>query len=122
MSDINFGAITEALNDKADRDLNNTNPVADYVVENYNDGTNWYRVYKSGWVEQGGTGTVQTNISLLKEFANTNYSIVWSFTSGSRENTKSHSQLTSKTTTSFIVDLYDANNTFLWRAEGQGAE
>ncbi len=73
MSDINFGAITEALNDKADRDLNNMTANIDYVVESYNDGTNWYRVYKSGWVEQGAKfPTNSTNIesiTFLKPFA-----------------------------------------------------
>lgn len=75
MADINVGAISEALNNKADRDLNNTDvqsrldnkantnlnniPSAyDYVVESQlptsSNGYTWYRKYKSGWVEQGG--------------------------------------------------------------------
>lgn len=61
MSDINVGAISEALNDKADRDLHNVDTIvgADAVVEfqlptSQNDYT-WYRKYASGWVEQGGT-------------------------------------------------------------------
>lgn len=78
--DINFGAITEALNDKADRDLNNTDPVADYVVESYNDGTNWYRVYKSGWLEQGGSTEIGNDgeyfLNFLKPFADTKYTIL----------------------------------------------
>lgn len=83
MADINVGAISEALNNKADRDLNNTDvqtrldnkanttyvneqlatkaktdlsniPSAyDYVVKTYKNGSTWYRQYKSGWVEQG---------------------------------------------------------------------
>ena len=49
--------------------------VADYIVESYNDGKNWYEVYKSGKVRQGGktaNGT-GTNVTLLKPYANTNY-------------------------------------------------
>lgn len=59
MSDINIGAISEALNNKVDLPT----PIVpqdavDYVIEmqrptatnNYT----WYRKYKSGWVEQGG--------------------------------------------------------------------
>lgn len=74
MADINVGAISEALNNKADRDFNNTDiqsrldnkantnlsniPSAyDYVVQTYKSGTTWYRKYKSGWVEQGGYDT-----------------------------------------------------------------
>lgn len=80
--DINFGAITEALNDKADRDLNNTPFLeADYVVESYSDDSgNWYRVYKSGWLEQGGTFTTTSTttatsykVNLLKPMSNSFY-------------------------------------------------
>lgn len=66
MSEINVGQLSEALNDKADRDLMNvdTTAGADSIVEyqtptaenNYT----WYRKYKSGWVEQGGITTAQT--------------------------------------------------------------
>lgn len=62
---------------KANNNLSNITANIDYVVERYNDGTNWYRVYKSGWIEQGGilrnrTEEVKT-FNLLKPFANTNY-------------------------------------------------
>ena len=56
----------------------------DYVVESYVNGASWYRVYKSGWCEQGGTATVQTNtepaasntITLLKPYLDTNYTVI----------------------------------------------
>lgn len=50
----------------------------DYVVESYSSGTSWYRVYKSGWCEQGGyvnNNTDYVEVAFLKQFANTNYSI-----------------------------------------------
>lgn len=50
------------------------------VVETYVNGTEWYRVYSDGWVEQGGAmGTSQT-ITLLKPMADTNYyvDVTWS--------------------------------------------
>ena len=50
------------------------------VVETYINGTDWYRVYSDGWVEQGGAmGTSQT-ITLLKPMADTNYyvDVTWS--------------------------------------------
>lgn len=56
MSQINIGAIFEALNNKTDRDFQNSDMI-DYVVAYQtptvdNDYT-WYRLYKSGWIEQG---------------------------------------------------------------------
>ena len=60
MADINIGAITEALNDKSDRDLRNVDTTAkadaviDYQEPTADNGYTWYRKYKSGWVEQGG--------------------------------------------------------------------
>lgn len=67
----------QGLSGKADTNLGNVASNIDYVVERYNDGTNWYRIYKSGWVEQGGilknrTEEVKT-FNLLKPFADTNY-------------------------------------------------
>lgn len=53
---------------------------AQVVVETYQNGTSWCRVWSDGWCEQGGivardTGTSGT-IALLKEYANTNYTVV----------------------------------------------
>lgn len=49
------------------------------VVENYSDGTNWYRVWSDGWIEQGGyistAGYIgYYTVTFLKPFLNTNYS------------------------------------------------
>lgn len=45
----------QGLSGKADTNLGNVASNLDYVVESYqDDGGNWYRKYKSGWVEQGG--------------------------------------------------------------------
>lgn len=60
MADIDFGQLSEALNDKSDRDLRNVDNTAgaDAVID-YQEPTSannytWYRKYASGWVEQGG--------------------------------------------------------------------
>ena len=81
---INTGMILEALNDKVDRDCRNvdTNSGADIVIEwqaptAENDYT-WYRLYKSGWVEQGGytdTTNAEFSVTLPKEMLNINYTI-----------------------------------------------
>ena len=62
MTDINVGAITEALNNKVDLPTPSTpQDAVDYVVEKQDptsaNGYKWYRKYKSGWVEQGGHAT-----------------------------------------------------------------
>lgn len=113
-------------NSKADTALSNVLANIDYVVESKVPTTNdptWYRVYKSGWLEQGGlvastsgaTGTVQT---LLKPFANANYTL----TATARGTFDRTFLITSKTATTFscaysssAVGAYD------WRAEGLGA-
>lgn len=55
-----------------------------YVVENYKNGSDWYRVWSDGWIEQGGasptfsasnTDTTVT-VNLLKPFTDTNYSVL----------------------------------------------
>lgn len=132
--DINFGAITEALNDKADRDLNNTNPVADYVVERYDDGAgNWYEVWKSGRLRQGGIiGKISTNgkftVTTLKPFANNRYSVVISTQSSDGENEAGRILTVSRTitTTGFVVTNNGWSTSYVgltgyWIAEGQGA-
>lgn len=80
---INYGAFSEALNDKADRDLYNTTNNIDYVVEQGGGADQWYRLWRSGWLEQGG-GIVSTTttVTLMKPYAYTNYVIAMSRDSG----------------------------------------
>lgn len=52
----------------------------DYVVESYQNGTSWYRVYKSGWCEQGGVVSVAqvpagADVALLKQYGTTDYTL-----------------------------------------------
>lgn len=92
------GLNTEALDDKADKDLGNlstglTNTICimtpttlstassarpAVIIENYRNGTEWYRVWSDGWIEQGGvTGTARgtETVTYLKAFSDTNYFI-----------------------------------------------
>ncbi len=82
---------TGSLSGKLNRDLSNVSratqttvnammPSAmDYVVESYSDTSgNWYRKYKSGWIEQGGVlskENVDITVNFLKPFSNLNYCI-----------------------------------------------
>jgi hypothetical protein len=54
---------------------------ADYVVESYSNGTEWYRLYKSGWIEQGGKNASGSSVtvSLHLPFIDTNYNLQLSF-------------------------------------------
>lgn len=46
------------------------------IVQNYVNGTSWYRVWSDGWKEQGGySQNVTTTITFLKAFADNNYTI-----------------------------------------------
>lgn len=52
-----------------------------YVVQNYKSGSNWYRVWSDGWIEQGGSrGGIATDnyitITFHKAFKDTNYCFV----------------------------------------------
>lgn len=130
MSDINIGQITEALNDKTDRDLQNVDNTAgaDAVIEyqfpTADNNYTWYRKYKSGWVEQGGFAASQdASVSLSVEMANTNYNVFVSvITSGKDNNSRYPYQVFSQTTTS--LRLYVNCGTFVktsWRVEGMAA-
>ena len=125
MSDINIGAITEALNDKTDRDMRNVDNTAgadaviDFQLPTANNGYTWYRKYKSGWVEQGGIydngSSVQTksaNITLPITMADSNYTVIETPSRGTVVNT-STSMMTgihSKTTTGFSITWLGVNS------------
>lgn len=53
------------------------------VVENYVNGTEWYRIYSDGWIEQGGyfTGTTAGTLNFPLEFSDTSYSLTHGVTS-----------------------------------------
>ncbi|MGN0025294.1 MAG: hypothetical protein ACI351_07700 [Candidatus Avelusimicrobium sp.] len=114
-----------ALTGKADTSLANVDSNLDYIVESYHDADgNWYRVYKSGWVEQGGpaqsNGSSRITVSLLKPFANTTY---WAFATLEQDSTSSvcgQKYKSSATTTSFETYLQQGSG--WWYASGQGVE
>lgn len=73
---IDINKVYEDLELKANNNLTNVPVNIDFVVESYNDGNNWYRIYKNGWCEQGGrmngkdTGVT---LNLLKPYKDLNY-------------------------------------------------
>lgn len=87
-SQMDWNAWASGLQGKANTDLSNVSSNVDFVVESYNDGANWYRVYKSGWIEQGGQAGNFTNgqkkvITLTKPFGTINYTVLISIFSSS---------------------------------------
>lgn len=97
------------------------------VVETYHNGTEWYRVWSDGWVEQGGLATMSHDVAhnLLKPFADANYSVFLQV-----ENGEPHcfSAIAAHTVSSFTPHIYwtanysTGNNLpMYWYACGQGA-
>lgn len=88
MADIDFGQLSEALNDKTDRDLRNVDTTAkadaviDYQEPTADNGYTWYRKYKSGWVEQGvmgvGLATSIYTFTFLIPMASNKYEVMTS--------------------------------------------
>lgn len=74
------GITSEQLNAKVD---NSSLEEVKVVVETYNGGSSWYRVWSDGWIEQGGRGSrAFTNnatftITFLKPFTNANNYLVF---------------------------------------------
>ena len=51
--------------------------MADYVVQHSRNGTEWYRLWKSGWIEQGGyISSSNTSAVFSIPFADTNYTLL----------------------------------------------
>ncbi|MBQ7908731.1 MAG: hypothetical protein IJ311_04475 [Elusimicrobiaceae bacterium] len=108
----------EAIGSKADKDLANIPANYDYVVESYQDETQWYRLYKSGWLEQGGKSSGVGNnhaVTFLKPFADTHYTITATVTQGAYVTYVNDSKKTE--TQAFLYQ----NLPHYWHAFGKGA-
>ena len=135
MSDIDFGAISEALNDKMDRDANNIESprlpifLVDVQYPTPENNYRWYRLYSDGWIEQGGYQAVgddaRVTVALTKPMADTNYTVTF----GNRSSTYTASTFAlptclSKTTTTFDIGGQsnggNCNND--WEVKGMSAQ
>ena len=93
----------------------------DYVVETYTDEQgNWYRKYKSGWIEQGGVATSET-VTLLKPMENANYSVYMSQAYKDGDYSAYSAQPHNRTTTSFSYFQYQGIFNAFWYVCGKGA-
>lgn len=96
------------------------------IVDSYRSGTEWYRVWSDGWVEQGGVVVTSSGNSktatLLKPFADTNYTIVGqAVESGSNFRNGSTTDVVDKKATSFRIGIYGGGSNNNWIAMGKGA-
>ena len=118
------GLNSELFNGKADRDLGNLTVNIDYVVDSYVNGTEWYRVYKSGWIEQGGTTTTSANskvITFLKPFSDTNYNVIVGnmYTTANTSGVSTSSLASALTATGFQLSQPNQSTRYsTWRACG----
>ena len=122
------GLNSELFNGKADTDLNNVSAGIDFVVESYQNGTNWYRLYKSGWVEQGGIANNMASgiasVTFLKQFSNTDYTCVGNAAqTGTGFYQSNPVNIINKTVSSMDLRVYNnTNHPLCWEAKGMSAQ
>lgn len=77
---VDINKIYEDLETRATKDLSNVSANIDYIVEKGGDNYQWYRVWKSGRIENGGiydnsslASSIRKQINLLKPFSHQSY-------------------------------------------------
>ena len=93
-----------------------------HIVETYNNGTDWYRVYSDKWCSQGSMVQIASAgqiVKLIKAYKNTNYTI----TSTGGTNNFGNTCCYSRTTSQFAAytgddDTFNAGQ-LVWQANGQ---
>lgn len=114
----------DALTGKVDLATGVSQADVDYVIETYTSGTSWYRVYKSGWCEQGGrfqsNDGNDTQVVFLKAFADTNYTpIVGQMLGSNGDATFWNWSINSLTASSMTIhNATNGTNTCIWQAAG----
>ena len=85
-----------------------------YVIETgqSEDGSQWYRVWSDGWIEQGGHKLVHNYIYFIKNFSNTNYIIVGNTSNATSSTDEQYYannpvNFTAKTKSSAYIRLYN---------------
>lgn len=117
---------TDSTNFRLPNCFNLGSDMMDYVVEDWQQGQNWYRVWKSGWLEQGGgfpvQGTyVERTVTLHKPFKNTLY---WTTVTSDYTTGLDHSPVIISKTTNTINfgSVHNTNGNANWIAKGYGTE
>ena len=127
MPDIDFGQLSEALNDKMDRDAHNVQSPSAVVIAKQDPTSDnnytWYRLYSDGWVEQGGYIQMLDSgntINFPIAMADTNYNFyVYQEKTGDGINVPGL-DTNGKTVTQIKINP-SSNNNGSWRVEGIAA-
>lgn len=112
--------VTDLSSNKLDKTVNGT--AVKYVTDTYNDGTNWYRKWSDGWLEQGGCQTLSTVNTTM------NFAVPFSAppnvtTGGGNASSGTGSYCQNITSLSFEAGSREAQSyggTLQWYACGQG--
>lgn len=83
------------------------------IIDTYSSGTNWYRLWSDGWIEQGRlTASISeggsTEVTFLKEMKNTNYSVFGGAIDGGTTTTGTF-KIVSKSTAKMSIDWTNSN-------------
>ena len=123
---IDITGLANEVDGKLDRVID-SKPVR-YVVDAYNDGTNWYRKWSDGWLEQGGQVTNISGgvkISLLTAMADNAYSLsATSRETGDNANIICYATTSTNTVlhlNAIMPNMGWSPATITWEVKGQGA-
>lgn len=124
-----LGEVLEFLNQKADLDMQNivVPENYDYVIESKlptEEDPTWYRLYKSGWIEQGGISSGDSRTATLTvAMANINYSVIC-IQRGTTGPTAAEGspRAGAISTTQIYVNGGAASNDVYWQVSGQSAQ
>ncbi len=123
--EIDINQVYEDLELKANKNLSNISANIDYIVEEYKNGDDWFRVYKSGWVEQGGRVVPTTSwkeVILLKPMADSYYSVmVTNCGEDATKYTVKAGTPSKNTTTTVYMTAGNASTGVYWVVKGRGA-
>ena len=97
----------------------------DYVIETWTSGTNWFRRYRSGWVEQGGLAlqVLNTTVTLHITMRNNNYYVgLTHYEDSATTSVNGAHRLRAKTASTIRIDSIHAFHApVLWEVKGMAA-
>lgn len=99
--------------------------ISDYIIESYRNGTEWYDVYKSGKVRQGGvqysTTQVTKTVNFLKPYLDKPTLVLTPVTKYNSPSSEIYFNIQSVSNSAFVIYLDNNVPEKHWVAEGQGA-
>lgn len=95
----------------------NTRPVV--VIQNYVNGTQWYRVYSDGWIEQGGYQYISIDssaiVTLLKGYQMSNYIVfTQSYQTVSNDSYNNSCKVINKTNSTMTLQIRESGGYYGW--------